>query len=337
MTEHEVGGLFIDNHTTTLPLKKGLSSSAAVCVLARARRCRALRRSPRGHVDDHHDHVLEAPQRRQELGIQPGAHRLPAQCQCIASMSTFRLHKAQKPIARGQQKRDSPSRQHMGGAAPPTVLSLFVLLVTFRKSGFTRCYVMQVARAFNRIYNLRLSTRGEMQAAFEGERLTPSLCGKMDQVRAWGPALPLHAAPARSARSARAVSRGCVREGEAPHLPSVARPSGSRRGVRLRVFPPMPSHAHVTKWRWPSRPRSGARRAAHACAHPVRASRRQACAFGCRPVEMTFDGDVLHVAPIALAAPLHFVLVDLRAAKDTVVILERLQARASKHDSVAPL
>ena len=41
----------------------------------------------------------------------------------------------------------------------------------------------QVARAFNQIYNLRLSTRGEMQAAYEGERLTPSLCGKMDQVR----------------------------------------------------------------------------------------------------------------------------------------------------------
>ncbi len=46
MTEHEVGGLFIDNHTTTLPLKKGLSSSAAVCVLARARRRRAPRPLP---------------------------------------------------------------------------------------------------------------------------------------------------------------------------------------------------------------------------------------------------------------------------------------------------
>lgn len=57
------------------------------------------------------------------------------------------------------------------------------------------------------------------------------------------------------------------------------------------------------------------------------AAARQACAFGCRPVEMTYDGDVLHVAPIALAAPLHFVLVDLRAAKDTVIILSRLQAR----------
>jgi shikimate kinase len=27
------GGLQVDNHTTTLPMKKGLSSSAAVCVL----------------------------------------------------------------------------------------------------------------------------------------------------------------------------------------------------------------------------------------------------------------------------------------------------------------
>ena len=54
----------------------------------------------------------------------------------------------------------------------------------------------------------------------------------------------------------------------------------------------------------------------------------QACAFGCRPVEMTYDGDVLHVAPIALAAPLHFVLVDLRAAKDTVIILSRLQVQS---------
>ena len=53
----------------------------------------------------------------------------------------------------------------------------------------------------------------------------------------------------------------------------------------------------------------------------------QACAFGCRPVEMTYDGDVLHVAPIALAVPLHFVLVDLRAAKDTIIILSRLQVR----------
>ncbi len=33
MTEHEVRGLAIDNHTTTLPLRKGLSSSAAICVL----------------------------------------------------------------------------------------------------------------------------------------------------------------------------------------------------------------------------------------------------------------------------------------------------------------
>ncbi|PSC73195.1 GHMP kinase [Micractinium conductrix] len=89
-----------------------------------------------------------------------------------------------------------------------------------------------VARAFNRAYGLRLTTRGEMQYAYEGERMTPSQCGKMDQ----------------------------------------------------------------------------------------------ACAFGSTPVLMTYSGDVLSVALATVGAPLHLVLVDLAASKDTVVILEQLQA-----------
>ncbi len=36
-----------------------------------------------------------------------------------------------------------------------------------------------VARAFNKLYGLKLSTRGEMQYAYDGERMTPSRCGKM--------------------------------------------------------------------------------------------------------------------------------------------------------------
>lgn len=32
-TEHEIGGIQLDNYLTTLPLKKGLSSSAAICVM----------------------------------------------------------------------------------------------------------------------------------------------------------------------------------------------------------------------------------------------------------------------------------------------------------------
>lgn len=54
----------------------------------------------------------------------------------------------------------------------------------------------------------------------------------------------------------------------------------------------------------------------------------QACAFGATPVLMTYDGDVLSVAPARLGAPLHLVLVDLRAGKDTVQILAGLQVRA---------
>lgn len=34
-----------------------------------------------------------------------------------------------------------------------------------------------VARAFNRAYGLRLTTRGEMQYAYDGERMTPSQVG----------------------------------------------------------------------------------------------------------------------------------------------------------------
>lgn len=121
-TDYRVGGLVIDNHNTTLPLKKGLSSSAAYCVL--------------------------------------------------------------------------------------------------------------VARAFNRVYDLKMTTRGEMEYAYAGETTTPSRCGRMDQ----------------------------------------------------------------------------------------------ACAFGNRPVLMTYDGDFLDVEPLRVPLPLHLVIVDLCAKKSTVEILAKLQA-----------
>ncbi|KAL0483518.1 UTP-glucose-1-phosphate uridylyltransferase [Acrasis kona] len=44
-----------------------------------------------------------------------------------------------------------------------------------------------VARAFNRIYLLSLSTQGEMEIAYSGERACGSLCGTMDQAVAFGP------------------------------------------------------------------------------------------------------------------------------------------------------
>lgn len=43
-----------------------------------------------------------------------------------------------------------------------------------------------VARAFNMLYNLHMSTQGEMQAAFRGEQRTPSRCGRLDQACAYG-------------------------------------------------------------------------------------------------------------------------------------------------------
>ena len=86
------------------------------------------------------------------------------------------------------------------------------------------------ARAFNRVYDLRLTVRGEMELAYQGEITTPSRCGRMDQ----------------------------------------------------------------------------------------------GCAFGDRAVLMEFDGDRLATEEIRPARDLHFVIVDLKARKDTVEILKRL-------------
>ena len=53
LTNHRVRGLDIDQHTSTLPLKKGLSSSAAICVLtARAfSECYSLKLTTRGEME----------------------------------------------------------------------------------------------------------------------------------------------------------------------------------------------------------------------------------------------------------------------------------------------
>ena len=87
-----------------------------------------------------------------------------------------------------------------------------------------------VARAFNRLYDLKLTTRGEMELAYQGEVTTPSRCGRMDQ----------------------------------------------------------------------------------------------GCAFGSRPVLMTFDGDHLVTTELEAGQDLYFVIVDLQAEKDTMTILSRL-------------
>lgn len=86
------------------------------------------------------------------------------------------------------------------------------------------------ARAFNRVYDLKLTIRGEMELAYIGEITTPSRCGRMDQ----------------------------------------------------------------------------------------------GCAFGDRPVLMTFDGDRLDTQELQVRDDLHLVIVDLMAEKDTMEILNRM-------------
>jgi len=86
------------------------------------------------------------------------------------------------------------------------------------------------ARAFNRIYDLKLTVRGEMELAYQGEITTPSRCGRMDQ----------------------------------------------------------------------------------------------GCAFGNRPVLMTFDGDRVETRELNVTKEMFFVIVDLSSKKDTMEILNRL-------------
>ena len=85
-------------------------------------------------------------------------------------------------------------------------------------------------RAFNRVYDLKLTIRGEMELAYQGEITTPSRCGRMDQ----------------------------------------------------------------------------------------------GCAYGNRPILMTYDGDHLDVQELQIAEDMYFVIVDLGAKKDTMEILSHL-------------
>jgi UTP-glucose-1-phosphate uridylyltransferase/mevalonate kinase len=89
---------------------------------------------------------------------------------------------------------------------------------------------VMVARAFNRLYDLKMTVRGEMDFAYRGEITTPSRCGRMDQ----------------------------------------------------------------------------------------------GCAYGVKPILMTFDGDSLDVEELHVGSDLFFVIADLRGGKDTVRILRDL-------------
>lgn len=112
-------GLELDNYKTTLPLKKGLSSSAAFCVLV---------------------------------------------------ARTFNQVRAGRERALGTLGQGCPLNQ--GGSVELSALSIATTVIL----GDPCSCCLQV-------FGLRLTTRGEMAYAYQGERLTPSQCGRMDQ--AW--------------------------------------------------------------------------------------------------------------------------------------------------------
>ena len=100
-----------------------------------------------------------------------------------------------------------------------------------------------VARAFDRCYGLGLGERGEIEAAFAGERRTGSECGRMDQICAYGRRAELPALRRRGARGRAPDARGAApsprrrpapEQGHAAHPPRPERllPRGAGRARR---------------------------------------------------------------------------------------------------------
>jgi hypothetical protein len=67
------------------------------------------------------------------------------------------------------------SAMYKRNARPAPALSWYFRRVSLLRPPMLRH--AQVARAFNLLYSLRLTTRGEMELAYTGEVMTPSKCG----------------------------------------------------------------------------------------------------------------------------------------------------------------
>jgi UTP-glucose-1-phosphate uridylyltransferase/mevalonate kinase len=72
---------------------------------------------------------------------------------------------------------------HVGGVEIDNYMTDLPLKKGLSSSAAT---CVMVARALNRVYDLRMTTRGEMDLAYRGEITTPSRCGRMDQGCAYG-------------------------------------------------------------------------------------------------------------------------------------------------------
>ena len=105
-----------------------------------------------------------------EIPMEPGALLAEAQkggfWSYIAGVAyQVQTHYHVRGLAIDNYKTDLPMRKGLSSSAAVCVLT---------------------ARAFNRAYDLKMTTRGEMELAYNGEITTPSRCGRMDQGCAFG-------------------------------------------------------------------------------------------------------------------------------------------------------
>ena len=93
------------------------------------------------------------------------------------------------------------------------------------------------ARAFNRIYDLKMTTRGEMELAYQGEITTPSRCGRTRTNHTTAPATSW------ISRTQRATVRRATRQGPPSALPTLRIPT--RSAART---PSACTVTYATKW-----------------------------------------------------------------------------------------
>ena len=91
-------------------------------------------------------------------------------------------------IIAADQKATTLSDHHGDGDDSTVIVDVYKVDLPMKKGLSSSAAVcVLTARAFNELFQLGLSTEDLMELAFQGELLTPSRCGRMDQCCAYGP------------------------------------------------------------------------------------------------------------------------------------------------------
>ncbi len=135
-----------------------------------------------------------------DQGIHARAAALPGRVRLTSSLADGRTEVLDRPADAGildALAREGGFGSHAAGTAAEVLarfrtdglsLDAHSMTLPLRKGLSSSAAVcVLVARAFARVHGLGLDPRAEMELAYRGERRTPSRCGRMDQICAFGP------------------------------------------------------------------------------------------------------------------------------------------------------